>query len=52
MEKILERPAHIAIQNHIRTLSAIKSSFDKDIARALEAIQSMHHMKGSFKTPF
>ncbi|MEK6477420.1 hypothetical protein WJR50_07795 [Catalinimonas sp. 4WD22] len=52
MEKVLERPAHIAIQHHIRTLSEIKASYEKNIAGALEAIQSTHHMKDSFKTPF
>jgi hypothetical protein len=52
MEKVLERPAHMAIQLHIRTLSEIKASHEKHIAIALEAIQSIHHMKDSFKTPF
>ena len=52
MEKVLERSTYVAIQHHNSALTEIKASYEKDIASALEAIQNIHLMKDTFKTPF
>lgn len=50
MHKVLRKPSHVALKNHIQELAKIKADYETDIARALEAIQYMNALKANSPT--
>ena len=47
MKKVLEKPSHAALKNHIQELAKIKASYEISINRALEAIQYMNALRAN-----
>lgn len=47
MHKVLEKPSHAALKNHIQELAKIKADYETDIARALEAIRYVNVLKAN-----